>query len=113
MSFGVVVGFIIIASLLVKAMKKGGDVFYADELVEPFLNYLAIAKQDERYEELPIIESIINSLKQNTLPDTVNSYVIKKDLYVYTSDEEGRNAFKIGRKYIVVGRKSNNLTKKL
>lgn len=105
-AFGIIAGFLItIAYIMSKAEKE--DEYEADELLKPFEKYLKKVHEDENYEEIIQVETIVNSLREGKVEDDVSNYKIKKDTSLHLNDEDGKTALRVVTKYIIVKRKTD------
>lgn len=111
---GVLFGFIFFAVYLVKHIGKSERTYYADDLLEPFKDYLTKIEAAELYDQIKEVKDIITQLEAGTVPEIIKSYIIKKDISIKTSDENGSPSIKPIVKYIILnkinknGEKTNN-----
>lgn len=89
LSFGIIIGFIsaILFLMAVSKMKSGKK--QPKDLIESFQSYRKSILDLEKYEEIRIVDFIIQSLKNGITPLEMNKYNIKKTLSFKTTDKNG------------------------
>lgn len=101
---GFVIAMLITIGMLIRYMAKS-EKYEADDLIEPFQNYLGKVKIEEHYEQISEVERIIDQLNQGILPTQLTGYQIKSDNALHLSDENGSNVFRVVKKYVVVAKR--------
>jgi|SRR6478735_6326664 len=85
--------------------KKSDKQYEAADLLGPFKSYLKKAHQEEWFEQIKEVESIIEKLEGGVVPVAIAFYKIKTDPEIYMeSKDEGKTTIKIGKKYSVLSR---------
>jgi len=117
LSIGFVIGFIVMIVLLIKIAKKGKKrVYNPADLLESFKEYQIKIEKDQLFEQMTEVKDIISTLESGKVPDIVDQYLIKKDVALQTTDDEGVLTLKPITKYTIIKKienveKNNNTNK--
>lgn len=94
-----------IALIVKRAMNKSESQKKIDgnlaDLIQPFEVYLKDVLENERYEEADEVECIIECLKANVFPYSMNNYHIKKNISLRIDENTGITDVRIIKEYIV------------
>ncbi len=92
-------GFFIL--LLVNMLTGGSSKSYsASDLLKPFEKYRGKLHQKENYEEMEVVDKIIDGLKKDEVIDDVKLYEIDSDTKLVVADnDDGPNLIKLATTY--------------
>ena len=99
--FGFVFGIFILLFLMKLMKPKDDNDNEIPLLLKAFEDYLILIKQQEKYEELTVVENIIKDLKNNIKSNDIKLFKIKKDSSLSLNDKDDNTSlFKIIKEYI-------------
>lgn len=84
---GFVAGMCIVGWFIYRALTKGDDDYEARDLFDAFKVYEGKLTDDEHYEQIREVQSIIGELKKGNIPDLVKDYEIESETSVIMEEE--------------------------
>jgi hypothetical protein len=109
--FGFAFGFLFIIIILVKmllATKSKKKTYNSNDLIKPFFYYKERLVEMEKYEEMIIVDNIMDNLGKDIIVPEVYQYEIKSDtqLVLENDEEYGRSKINFATTYVVVKQKA-------
>lgn len=101
LGLGFVFGAAFLIILLVSMITGGKSKSYsAKDLLKPFEKYRGKLQQTEKYEEMQVVDQIIESLKKDEVIDAVSLFDIDSDTKLVVDDnDDGPNMIKLATTY--------------
>lgn len=100
---------IFIYLILLKAKRR--EKYNANDLLQPFKDYLYSLTENGEYEDCENVTEIIATLENGDMPKQVNDYNIKSSIEFKTIDVDDGSKFKFDKVYKITGKKRGTTKK--
>lgn len=102
-AFGIIIGFVIAIVWFMHKAKPDAS-YAAEDLLQPFTNYLDKILEEQQYDQVALVKNIIVDLTRGKVPEDIKQFKIKHDTSIQLKDQDGNTTLRMITGYIVVKR---------